>query len=133
MDNRMGVDNEFLLELVPSNRLDVVGNLLGRIDFTLKLTNRADTDMTFKIKCTSNDMFSIRPPIGEIKPSRSVTINIRYRCYDGTPPNPNVHHYFIVYHIPQPVDSYPDGAWLEHYGPAQGERRLSVRFFHNSA
>uniref|UniRef100_A0A915DQN3 Major sperm protein n=1 Tax=Ditylenchus dipsaci TaxID=166011 RepID=A0A915DQN3_9BILA len=116
----------FLLKIVPKEILEVNGNLLDRVDLTLSLTNKSDTALSYKVKCTSNEMFSIKPSVGCIDVEKTAYVKIRYRCHQDRIPLSKDGHHFSIYHIPVPVGSYAEGAWKEHYGPAQGEKRLKV-------
>lgn len=57
---------EFALKTDPEKNVVFVSDKLGEesVIVTLKLTNSAPKDVVFKVKCTSNEMFRIRPPMG---------------------------------------------------------------------
>ncbi|VDM42632.1 unnamed protein product [Toxocara canis] len=101
------------------------GDLKGEIRVKLKLTNNSDCKQAFKVKCTRNDLFRIRPPTGILDYGQSVDIIITYKCLNNQIPESDRHH-FGIYHIPAPEGSSCSSAWSEHYGPPQGELRMKV-------
>uniref|UniRef100_A0A915C6C8 Major sperm protein n=1 Tax=Parascaris univalens TaxID=6257 RepID=A0A915C6C8_PARUN len=123
-------ERNFQLDIEPRDKLVFAGDLTGEIRIKLKLTNNSDSKQAFKVKCTRNDLFRIRPSTGILDYGESVDINITYRCLNKQIPESNQHH-FGIYHIPAPEGCSCVGAWLEHYGPPQGELRMKV-FFENS-
>ncbi|CAI5446733.1 unnamed protein product [Caenorhabditis angaria] len=80
----------------------------------------------YKVKCTRNDLFKIKPATGILDYNQTQTIVLIYR--GGKEIRPEDKHYFGVYHIPAPEGCTSDGAWAEHYGPPQGEHKLRVVF-----
>ncbi|KAI6227372.1 Major sperm protein [Aphelenchoides fujianensis] len=64
------------LKLEPAERLVFAGKKLGAepANATLKVTNPTADRMAFKIKCTSNEMFRIRPVIGVVKAKEETTL-----------------------------------------------------------
>ncbi|KHN79466.1 Uncharacterized protein Tcan_04710 [Toxocara canis] len=108
-------------------QLVFTGDVLGEIRTTIKLTNRSDSRQAFKVKCTRNDLFRIRPAIGILDYKQTVLVTVIYRCQNNQAPESDRHH-FGIYHIPAPEGCTGSGAWAEHYGPPQGELRLKVFF-----
>ncbi|VDM43448.1 unnamed protein product [Toxocara canis] len=106
-------------------KLVFTGDVLGEIRTTIKLTNRSDSRQAFKVKCTRNDLFRIRPAIGILDYKQTVLVTVIYRCQNNQAPESDRHH-FGIYHIPAPEGCTGSGAWAEHYGPPQGELRLKV-------
>ncbi|KAI6227405.1 Major sperm protein [Aphelenchoides fujianensis] len=68
--------SELPLKLEPAERLVFAGKKLGAepANATLKVTNPTADRMAFKIKCTSNEMFRIRPVIGVVKAKEETTV-----------------------------------------------------------
>lgn len=123
-------ERNFHLRAEPRRKLVFAGDVTGEIRVTMKLTNKSRSRQAFKVKCTRNDLFRIRPSTGILDHGESVFITLTYRCLDNQIPESDRHH-FGIYHIPAPEGSSCAGAWTEHYGPPQGELRLKV-FFENS-
>ncbi|CAE17819.1 Major sperm protein [Caenorhabditis elegans] len=91
----------------------------------LKITNKSEMKQAFKVKCTRNDLFRIKPATGILDYNQSLTIALIYRGGQDNVPSDEKHH-FGVYHIPAPEGCTCEGAWAEHYGPPQGEHKLRV-------
>uniref|UniRef100_A0A183DAA8 MSP domain-containing protein n=1 Tax=Gongylonema pulchrum TaxID=637853 RepID=A0A183DAA8_9BILA len=53
--------------------------LRGVIHTTMILTNKSDSRQAFKVKCTRNDLFRIRPATGILDYGQSIQIDITYR------------------------------------------------------
>ncbi|KAI6225109.1 Major sperm protein [Aphelenchoides fujianensis] len=85
--------------LEPAERLVFAGKKLGAepANATLKVTNPTADRMAFKIKCTSNEMFRIRPVIGVVKAKEETTVTLIFNAGKSVPENGK--HYFAVYAI----------------------------------
>ncbi|VDK17952.1 unnamed protein product [Anisakis simplex] len=123
-------ERNFQLKVEPNKKklfveLVFCGDVLGEITTGLKIRNHSESRQAFKVKCTRNDLFTIRPTIGILDYRETVYIKITYRCLNNQYPESNRHH-FGIYHIPAPEGCTAAGAWAEHYGPPQGEFRLKV-------
>uniref|UniRef100_A0A915PQT7 Major sperm protein n=1 Tax=Setaria digitata TaxID=48799 RepID=A0A915PQT7_9BILA len=123
-------ERNFLLSIEPRDRLIFIGDVAGEIHTTIKLTNKSDSRQAFKVKCTRNDLFRIKPATGILDYGQTIRIDITYRCMNNQMPESDKHH-FGIYHIPAPEGATCSGAWAEHYGPPQGELRMKV-FFENT-
>ncbi|VBB27865.1 unnamed protein product [Acanthocheilonema viteae] len=121
-------ERNFLLRIEPRDKLTFIGDITGEIHATIKLTNNSDSRQAFKVKCTRNDLFRIRPAIGILDYGETICIDITYKYINNQIPESNRHH-FGVYHIPAPEGATCAGAWAEHYGPPQGEFRMKHAFF----
>ncbi|EGT42765.1 hypothetical protein CAEBREN_20670 [Caenorhabditis brenneri] len=91
----------------------------------LKITNKSEMKQAFKVKCTRNDLFRIKPATGVLDYNQTLTIMLIYRGGQEKLPSEERHH-FGIYHIPAPEGCSCEGAWAEHYGPPQGEVKLRV-------
>ncbi|KAI6219485.1 Major sperm protein [Aphelenchoides fujianensis] len=82
------------LKLEPAERLVFAGKKLGAepANATLKVTNPTADRMAFKIKCTSNEMFRIRPVIGVVKAKEETTVTLIFNAGKSVPENGK--HYF---------------------------------------
>ncbi|VIO86806.1 Uncharacterized protein BM_BM4270 [Brugia malayi] len=123
-------ERNFLLRIEPRDKLTFTGDVTGEIHTIIKLTNKSDSRQAFKIKCTRNDLFRIRPATGILDYGQTIRIDITYKCVNNQVPESDRHH-FGIYHIPAPEGATCAGAWAEHYGPPQGELRMKV-FFQNA-
>ncbi|VDK23438.1 unnamed protein product [Anisakis simplex] len=54
-------------------------NSFGNISLIMKITNRSRSRQSFKVKCTSNDLFRIRPSVGVLDRAESAYITLTYR------------------------------------------------------
>ncbi|KAK6727104.1 hypothetical protein RB195_005042 [Necator americanus] len=119
-------DKKSMITMEPNDKIRFVGDLTQEIKTHLKITNKSDMKQAFKIKCTRNDLFKIRPATGILDYNQSSNITLTYKPNGEVPENDK--HHFGVYHIPAPEGCTCEGAWSEHYGPPQGEFRLKVQF-----
>ncbi|KAI6225097.1 Major sperm protein [Aphelenchoides fujianensis] len=85
------------LKLEPAERLVFAGKKLGAepANATLKVTNPTADRMAFKIKCTSNEMFRIRPVIGVVKAKEETTVTLIFNAGKSVPENGK--HYFACW------------------------------------
>ncbi|XGW30449.1 hypothetical protein V3C99_009430, partial [Haemonchus contortus] len=110
------------ITMEPNDTIKFVGDFNSEIKTHLKITNKSDMKQAFKIKCTRNDLFKIRPATGILDYNQTSNITLTYKPNGEVPENDK--HHFGVYHIPAPEGCTCEGAWSEHYGPPQGEFRL---------
>ncbi|CAJ0573100.1 unnamed protein product, partial [Mesorhabditis spiculigera] len=125
----MGTEvRKFQLQCEPAGKLSFTRDAAsGAVRAKLKITNKSDTRQAFKVKCTRNDLFKIRPSMGLLEYREEAIVEIEYRPKEGEVPDEERQH-FGVYHIPAPEGCTAEGAWMEHYGQPQGDTRLRVRF-----
>jgi hypothetical protein len=64
---------------------------------TLKLTNTDDAPCAYKVKCTSNAFFKIRPPVGVLDKTGNVNVTITFTLGDAMMPVDNFHFISIYY------------------------------------
>ncbi|KAI1732803.1 MSP (Major sperm protein) domain-containing protein [Ditylenchus destructor] len=132
-DTSSNYDEGFRLLTVPDRMVEIKGDLMNRVKLMLKIINETDTRQVYKIRCTCNEAIKIYPAIGFVEPDTTVLVTIIYRCYQSKLPEFKTRHHLTVYHIPAPEDSYPEGVWQEHYGPAQGVKKIPLVFIHQAA
>ncbi|CAJ0963677.1 unnamed protein product, partial [Mesorhabditis belari] len=119
---------KFYLQVEPSDKIHFTKEPeSGQIKATLTIMNKSDTRQAYKVKCTRNDLFKIRPSVGLLDYKQNAIIEIVCLLKDGEEMEPDRHH-FGIYHIPAPEGCTCEGAWQEHYGPPQGELRVKVVF-----
>uniref|UniRef100_A0A9J2Q6C6 Major sperm protein n=1 Tax=Ascaris lumbricoides TaxID=6252 RepID=A0A9J2Q6C6_ASCLU len=124
-------ERNFQLTIEPSDKLVFTGDVTGEIRLSMKLTNNSDSRQAFKVKCTRNDLFRIRPATGILEYGKSTYITVTYRCPQKNQVPESGRHHFGIYHIPAPEGATCASVWAEHYGPPQGELRMKV-FFENA-
>ncbi|KAH7728966.1 MSP domain-containing protein [Aphelenchoides avenae] len=124
----------FDLKLEPAEKVKFAGKKLGEepVSTTLKVTNPTKERVAIKVKCTSNEMFRIRPPVSAIKPDETVSIQLIFQSGKTVPDSGK--HYFVVYYIKATDDKKAAReAWKEHKGDPAGMKRLHVDFSKDGA
>lgn len=66
-------------QIEPPEKVRFIGDIKGEIKAQLKITNKSDTKQAFKVKCTRNDIFKIRPATGILDYNQSAVISIVYQ------------------------------------------------------
>lgn len=56
-----------------------VGDSNKEICVTVRITNRSHQRYAFKMKCTRNDLFKIRPPTGLIDPGKQQDVLVLFK------------------------------------------------------
>ncbi|CEF69920.1 MSP domain and PapD-like domain-containing protein [Strongyloides ratti] len=93
--------NDFPFKLEPSERILFSSSSLGdaTCSVLLKVYNITNEHQAFKIKCTSNDVFRLRPPVTIIPPGEEpLNVNIIFNACKKIPENGK--HFFFVYGMP---------------------------------
>ncbi|CEF62755.1 MSP domain and PapD-like domain-containing protein [Strongyloides ratti] len=93
--------SDFPFKLEPSERLLFSSSTLGdeSCSVVLKVYNTTNEPQAFKIKCTSNDFFRLRPPVTFSPPGQEpLNINVIFNAGKQIPENGK--HYFAVYGTP---------------------------------
>ncbi|KHN84650.1 Uncharacterized protein R05D3.5 [Toxocara canis] len=120
----------FQLKLDPENRLLFKGDRMfeGTTTIDVKLTNTSKARQTFKVKCTSNDMFRVRPPLGFCEPGETAIIKIIFAC--KVIPQ-SARHFFAFYHMKSDEkEKTARQVWTPQSKP-EGVRRVLVFFEKN--
>jgi hypothetical protein len=90
-----------------------------------KIENTSGKRQTFKVKCTSNFMFTIRPPLGFIEKDGKAIIKVTFQAKEI--PTPNL-HYFALYHMAADEKAdRPRALWTSTAVP-EGVKRLPCSF-----
>nr|CRZ22119.1 Bm8178 [Brugia malayi] len=80
-----------------------------------------------KVKCTSNEMFRIRPPVFALKPGEETVVKLTFNAGKTVPDSGK--HYFAVYYIKATDENKaPRACWSDHKGDPNGTKRLYVDF-----
>ncbi|CAL2037387.1 hypothetical protein CAEBREN_13638 [Caenorhabditis brenneri] len=117
-------DKKQFIATEPSDKIKFLAEAQEEQKTTLKITNQSEMKQAFKVKCTRNDLFRIKPSTGILDYNQTLTVVLTYRGGQQKPPAEK--QQFGVYHIPAPENCTCEGAWAEHYGPPQGEHKLKV-------
>ncbi|EFO19802.2 MSP domain-containing protein [Loa loa] len=115
---------DFVLKLDPSERITYVGKKLGEepCPTTLKITNPTSDRQACKVKCTSNEMFRIRPPVFALKPGEETVVKLTFNAGKTVPDSGK--HYFAVYYIKATDENKaPRACWSDHKGDPNGTKR----------
>uniref|UniRef100_A0A8R1E0P3 MSP domain-containing protein n=1 Tax=Caenorhabditis japonica TaxID=281687 RepID=A0A8R1E0P3_CAEJA len=67
------------------------------VSVLLKFQNPSQESVTYKVRCTSADIFRVQPPLGIVKPQEIVSITIWYQNQDKKEAL-SKSHYFAFYH-----------------------------------
>ncbi|CAI5441180.1 unnamed protein product [Caenorhabditis angaria] len=119
---------EFVLKL-DVEKVVFAGKKLGEemVSAPIKMSNPTKDRYAFKVKCTSNDMFRIRPPVGAIQPGEDTLITVAFNAGKSIPESGK--HYFAIYYIKTADKEKPARTvWGEHKGDAEGTKRVYVDF-----
>ncbi|PAV55787.1 hypothetical protein WR25_13067 [Diploscapter pachys] len=63
----------------------------------------------FKVKCTRNDIFKIKPPTGILSYGKDATIQIIYKGNPTVKAENEKQHHIGIYHIPAPEGCTVEG------------------------
>uniref|UniRef100_A0A0N4ZKP7 Major sperm protein n=1 Tax=Parastrongyloides trichosuri TaxID=131310 RepID=A0A0N4ZKP7_PARTI len=123
------MENNFMLSIEPrlTDKLYFNGPMDKQLTTYITLTNRDDYKQAFKVKCSKNETFKIKPSFGVLQHGEKAKICITYI------PTPNFEkevyrHHFGIFHIPCSEGAHPLAIWETHYGPPQGSLRLRIEF-----
>ncbi|GMS83997.1 hypothetical protein PENTCL1PPCAC_6172, partial [Pristionchus entomophagus] len=85
----------FQLKIEPSDNVMIswTKGVMSTVD--LKITNPTSDPHSCKVKCTDNNMFRVRPPLGFIEAGQSLPIKI-YQTSNEMPEENR--HFFAIYH-----------------------------------
>ena len=91
---RMGKE----LELEPSDAVEFKGSFKDPVVVEVKVKNGTGKKMAFKIKCSDNDIFKIRPVMGILKDGESGTVKLTCTAKEKgqAPKGP---HHFSLYEL----------------------------------
>uniref|UniRef100_A0AC35GG28 Major sperm protein n=1 Tax=Panagrolaimus sp. PS1159 TaxID=55785 RepID=A0AC35GG28_9BILA len=96
------------------------------ITLDLKVMNTTKHRQTFKVKCTDNDIFRVRPPLGFIKPDETFTIKVSFFATTKTAAENNK-HFFAIYHFKTEDTNNVRQIWTPNVKP-EGVKRIAAAF-----
>lgn len=95
----------------------------------VRVTNPTKDKHSYKVKCTSADIFRVQPPLGFIKPGETATIRMWFQNKEI----PEGHrHYFAIYHVKSPEGKTVKEIWTKTVKP-DGVKRIAAVFEKPSA
>ncbi|CAB01177.2 Major sperm protein [Caenorhabditis elegans] len=94
------------------------------ISVNLKLHNPMAVTVSYKVRCTSADIFRVQPPLGFVKPNETVSIVIWYQNQDKKDAI-SKNHYFAFYHTTSDGRTARE-LWAN--SKVEGVRRLPASF-----
>uniref|UniRef100_A0A8R1EH41 MSP domain-containing protein n=1 Tax=Caenorhabditis japonica TaxID=281687 RepID=A0A8R1EH41_CAEJA len=95
LPNKAG-EPEFKMKVDPADKLVIKYKGLEEGTCSVKITNTLKERACFKVKCTDNDIFRVRPPLGFVKPGEMAEVKISLKPKTGIDPN---RHFFAIYHV----------------------------------
>ncbi|KAK5971170.1 Major sperm protein, partial [Trichostrongylus colubriformis] len=90
----------------------------------VRVSNPTKDKHSYKVKCTSADIFRVQPPLGFIKPGETGTIRMWFQNKEI----PEGHrHYFAIYHIKCAEGKTVKEIWTKSVKP-DGVKRIAAVF-----
>uniref|UniRef100_A0A0K0FZI5 Major sperm protein n=1 Tax=Strongyloides venezuelensis TaxID=75913 RepID=A0A0K0FZI5_STRVS len=125
LTNKPG-EPEFQLKTDPESQLIFKSDDLDKKVCLIKLCiNNISTErQIYKIKCTSNEIFRVRPPLGYIPAGTSQTIQIAFTCKKVPE---SYKHFFAFYHAKSADTRPPKKVWVGNF-PFNGVKRMWCLF-----
>ncbi len=120
--------SDFQLTIEPAEKIQFSGPLReATTTAELKLKNTLEKRVAFKVKCTSNSMFKIRPAVGLLKSQEEATVALTCARLETVPGQGK--HYFAAYHTDATEET--DSArttWARRMGGDPQPKRIFVFF-----
>lgn len=95
LPNKAG-EPEFKMKVEPHDKIVIKYKMNEEAIVAVTITNPLKERACFKVKCTDNDIFRVRPPLGFVKPGETATVKISLKPKTGIDPN---RHFFAIYHV----------------------------------
>ncbi|PAV88871.1 hypothetical protein WR25_01737 [Diploscapter pachys] len=117
------------IQVEPSEKIIFQSRKLGEeaVSANLNIKNITKEKIYFKVKCTSNEMFRIRPPIGMLKPGGDCQIVCTFNPGKSVPESSK--HYFAIYQQKVTDEKKnPRQAWSELKGDPEGMKKVYIEF-----
>ncbi|KAK1410695.1 hypothetical protein QVD17_37234 [Tagetes erecta] len=92
MDAKMKTE---LLEIQP-HELRIIFELGKQSSCSIRLVNKSDHHVAFKIKTTSSSKYCVRPNIGVIKPTRTCDLTVTMQAQNVAPPDLICNDKFLI-------------------------------------
>uniref|UniRef100_A0A8R1E1Q8 Major sperm protein n=1 Tax=Caenorhabditis japonica TaxID=281687 RepID=A0A8R1E1Q8_CAEJA len=120
----------FKLQL-SANKIEFPPSVAGKpVSVTLRINNVTAKRITFKVRCTSADIFRVHPPIGFIPANTIFPLKIWYTCSAEKAQEAAKKHFFAFYHKSaiDPKVKIPAPLWKDGLKDVEGVRRIPVIF-----
>uniref|UniRef100_A0A0N4Z908 Major sperm protein n=1 Tax=Parastrongyloides trichosuri TaxID=131310 RepID=A0A0N4Z908_PARTI len=91
---------DFKLKIEPTSRLVFQGDKIdsGNTAIQVLIENITEERQAYKIKCTSTELFRVRPPIGVLEPKEITTVTVAFSAGKSGVPE-CFKHFFAFYHV----------------------------------
>ncbi|CAO4381492.1 unnamed protein product [Caenorhabditis nigoni] len=112
-----------------ANKVEFPFSPIGRPTYvSLRLHNPTSNRITFKVRCTSADIFRVQPPVAFVNPNGLMTITI-WNANTDQKQKMEKRHYFAFYHkTAVPSARLAPPLWKNGLKDAEGVRRIPVSF-----
>ncbi len=123
----------FELTADPDKEVRFVGPVKEeRTEATLTLKNPLEKRVAFKVKCTCNKTFRIRPAVGLLSAGEEAKVSLICSKLDELPAQGK--HYFAAYHVDAP-EGADDGrkVWADRGGSPDPKSKRIFIYFDDSA
>ncbi|CAA92617.1 Major sperm protein [Caenorhabditis elegans] len=93
--NKAG-EPDFKLKVEPADKIVIKFKMNEESIVPLTITNPLKDRICYKVKCTDNEIFRVRPPLGFIDAGKSSTVKISLKAKAGMDTH---RHFFAIYHL----------------------------------
>uniref|UniRef100_A0A0N4Z4V0 Major sperm protein n=1 Tax=Parastrongyloides trichosuri TaxID=131310 RepID=A0A0N4Z4V0_PARTI len=120
--------SDFPVEVDPPKSLCFTSPTLGEKECShdIKIKNSGKTKYAVKVKCTSNEMFKISPPVSLVKGEDELVVNVTFAEKKPIPENGK--HYFAVTVVPATTNDAPRKIFADSKPGDQKCLRITVDF-----
>jgi hypothetical protein len=105
-----GVEKMSKLTTEPGEKVEFKGTWEEPVTTELKVVNSSGKRMAYKVKCTSNELFKIRPVMGILGDGESATVTLTFSPKDKKAPIAN-HHFTITEFEPKDEEKNARKVW----------------------
>uniref|UniRef100_A0A0N5B6S4 Major sperm protein n=1 Tax=Strongyloides papillosus TaxID=174720 RepID=A0A0N5B6S4_STREA len=121
--------SDFPFKLEPSDKILFSSSKLGETccSVVLKVYNTTNETQAFKIKCTSNEFFRLRPPVTIVPPGQEpLSVNVIFNAGKQIPDDGK--HFFAVYGMPCESTQNPRTVFNTDKGKKAKSKKLFAEF-----
>uniref|UniRef100_A0AAF5DEM2 Major sperm protein n=1 Tax=Strongyloides stercoralis TaxID=6248 RepID=A0AAF5DEM2_STRER len=124
---------EFQLKIEPEKRLifEISETIPIYKCIQVLIENTTEYYQTFKVKCTSMEIFKVKPPIGFIEPKKNVTITVVFSVKNDKTVPECFKHFFAFYHT-KLIELKPKKEYWSKLKKYDGVRRMWCIFLKNN-
>uniref|UniRef100_A0AC35UH06 Major sperm protein n=1 Tax=Rhabditophanes sp. KR3021 TaxID=114890 RepID=A0AC35UH06_9BILA len=119
---------DFILTVTPAEKIIFTSKKLGEesVTLTLEVKNPTKERVILKVKCTSNEMFRIRPPVTALKPDEAGKVMVTFNAGKQIPDNGK--HYFALYSITSAGEDAPRKVFADAKASDLGMKKIIIDF-----